>query len=68
MNKNNKIDQDSVNEVVHLSKKILKLFYVVLIIGIILFAIIIGQKLGILKLILNLLSVLSPLFIGFIIA
>ena len=68
MNKNNKIDQESVNEVVHLSKKILKLFYVVLIIGIILFAIIIGQKLGILKLILNLLSVLSPLFIGFIIA
>ena len=68
MNKNNKIDQEGVNEVVHLGKKILKLLYVVLIIGIVLFAIIIGQKLGVIHFILSLLKVLSPLFIGFVIA
>ncbi len=68
MNKNNKIDQNGVNEVIHLSKKILKLLYVVLIIGIVLFAIIIGQKLGVLHFIISLLKILSPLFIGFIIA
>lgn len=68
MIRKNKLDQEGLNELIHLGKNILKVSYVVLIIGIVLFAIIIAQKLGIIKLLISLLTVLSPLFIGFVIA
>lgn len=68
MLKRNKIDNDGINEIIYLSKNILRLLFIVLIVGIILCSIIICQKLGIFVLVGNVLSVLSPLFIGFIIA
>lgn len=63
-----KLDMNELNEVVSLSKKILHLFYVVMIIAIILIVTIIAREWGIINFILSVLKVLSPLFIGFIIA
>lgn len=68
MKRKNSIDKEGVNEVVHLSKNILKLLYVVLVVGIILCTVVICQQLGIFVFIGRLLGVLSPLFIGFVIA
>lgn len=63
-----KIDNNGINEIINLSKNILKLLFIVLIIGIILCTVIICQRLGIFVFIGNILSVLSPLFLGFVIA
>lgn len=63
-----KLDMNELNEVVSLSKKILHLFYVVMIIAIILIVTIIAREWGIINFLLSVLKVLSPLFIGFIIA
>lgn len=69
MNKKFKeIDSKEVNDVVTLTKKILKILYVAMIVAIILSATIIMKNLKILSLFLTFLKVLSPLFIGFIIA
>ena len=65
---NEEIDIKNVNEVVSLSKKILHLLYIAMIIAIVFIATLIIREWGILKFILNLLSVLSPVFIGFVIA
>ncbi len=67
-NKLKEIDSNEVNEVVSLSKKILKLLYIVMIIAIVLCGTVILKNLNIWHLIFTLLGVLSPLFIGFIIA
>jgi len=66
--KKNKLDNDSLNDIIHLSKNILKLLYVVLIIGIVLCSVVICQQLGIFSFLGNLFQVLAPFFIGFIIA
>ncbi|MCI8575538.1 MAG: AI-2E family transporter [Bacilli bacterium] len=63
-----KLDMNEVNEVVSLSKKILHLFYLVMIIAIILIVTIIAREWGIINFLLSVLKVLSPLFIGFVIA
>lgn len=63
-----KIDNDGLNEIIHLSKNILKLLFLALIIAIVLISIIICQRLGIFGFIGNVIKVLSPLFIGFVIA
>jgi len=63
-----KLDMNEVNEVVSLSKKILHLFYVVMIIAIILIVTIIAREWGIISFIFSVLKVLSPLFIGFVVA
>lgn len=63
-----KIDLNEVNEVVSLSKKILHLFYIVMIIAIVLIVTIILREWGVIGFLLSVLKVLSPLFIGFIIA
>ncbi len=68
MLRKNKIDNDGVNEVISLSKNILKLLFIVLVIGIILASIIVCQKLGIFVLVGTVLKILTPFFIGFIIA
>lgn len=63
-----KIDYNEVNEVVGLSKKILHLLYVVMIIAIVLIATIILREWGVITFLLQVLKILSPLFIGFVIA
>ena len=66
--KKNKIDTDGLNEIIYLSKNILKLLFIVLIISIILVAIMLFREIGVFRFIGNVLNVLSPLFIGFIVA
>ena len=66
--KKNKIDTDGLNEIIYLSKNILKLLFIVLIISIILVAIMLFREIGVFCFIGNVLNVLSPLFIGFIVA
>lgn len=66
MNKN--IDKNSLNDVIGLSKKILKVFYILLIVigAYVLLKII--KELGVFDIVLNLLKILTPLFIGIVIA
>ena len=66
--KNSKINVRDVNEVVGLSKKILHLVYIMMIIGIIFLGTLIIKEWGILKLIVTLLKVATPFFIGFVLA
>ena len=68
MFKKNKIDTEGLNEVIYLVKNILKVLFIALIISIGLIGVILFRELGIFKFIGNVLNVLSPLFIGFIIA
>lgn len=62
------VDPKEVNEVVSLTKKILKLLYIVMIVAIVLCGTIILKNLNILHILFAFLKVLSPLFIGFVIA
>ena len=66
--KKSKIDTDGLNEIIYLSKNILKLLFIVLVISIILVAILLFREIGVFRFIGNVLSVISPLFIGFVIA
>ena len=66
--KKNNIDTDGLNEIIYLSKNILKLLFIVLIISIVLVAVMLCREIGIFRFIGNVLSVISPLFIGFIVA
>mgnify|MGYP000389741025 FL=1 len=66
--KRNKLDIDGVNEIIYLGKNILKLLFVVLIISIVLVAFVLFKEIGIFRFIGNVLSVISPLFIGFVVA
>lgn len=69
MKKNFKeVDSKEVNEVVTLTKKILNLLYIVMIVSIILCGTIILKNLNVWNILLAFLGVLSPLFIGFVIA
>jgi len=63
-----KLNMEEVNEVVTLSKKILHLFYIAMLIATVLIVTIIAREWGVWKFILSILSVLSPFFIGFILA
>ena len=66
MNKN--IDKEGLNDVIRISKKILKLFYIFLIVIGIYVLLKIIKGLGVLEIVINLLKILSPLFIGVVIA
>ena len=66
--KKESIDIENLNNVILLGKKILKVLYIAIILGIVLLAIIVLGRLKIGKFILSILSVLSPLFIGLLIA
>lgn len=66
--KKSKIDTDGLNEIIYLSKNILKLLFIVLIISIALVAILLFREIGVFRFIGNVLNVISPLFIGFIVA
>lgn len=65
---NDKLNMEEVNEVVSLSKKILHLFYIAMLIATVLIVTIIAREWGVWKFLLSILSVLSPFFIGFILA
>ncbi len=65
---NDKINLEEVNEVVSLSKKILHLFYIAMVVAMVLIVTIIAREWGVWSFILSILSVLSPFFIGFILA
>ncbi len=62
------IDNEGLNEIIYLGRNILKVLYFALIIAIIFATIGIGRMLGIFKLCGTLFKILSPLFIGFVIA
>lgn len=66
MNKN--IDKDNLNEVISISKKILKVFYILIIVvgAYILLKVI--KELNILGFVLSILQILAPLFIGIVVA
>lgn len=68
----NKIDKEinkkELNEVIGLSKKILKVLYIVFIACLVLVGIIACQKLNVFKIIFEFIKVISPFFIGFVIA
>ena len=64
----NDINKEELNDVISLSKKILNVLYIFMIIGIVLSGLVIASYLGIYKIIINVLRVLAPLFIGFVIA
>jgi len=62
------LDEEKTNEVVTLTSKILKILYFVMIVGFIYLAIRVLKEFGILEFLLKFLKILSPLFIGFIMA
>lgn len=66
--KREEIDMKEVNEVVKLSKKILNIFYIVLVVAVIFVGTLLIKEWGILTFICTLLKILTPLFIGFILA
>lgn len=66
--KKNEIDKNGLNEIIYLSKNILKLLFIILIIGIVLVGLILLKTVGIFSVLGSILNVLSPLFIGFVIA
>lgn len=68
MKKNENVDTKELNEVLTLSKKILKILYFVFIAILILAGIIAIQRLKIFPIVLDILRVISPFFIGFIFA
>ncbi len=65
---NDKLNMEEVNEVVSLSKRILHLLYIAMVIAMILIVTIIVREWGILKFLLNILGVLAPFFLGFVLA
>lgn len=62
------INNEELNDVISLSKKILNVLYIVLIVGIISVGVVVAAYLGIPKFLVGVLKVISPLFIGFVIA
>lgn len=68
MKDNKKIDSINLNRLINRSNKILKLVYVLLITGVVLSGIIVVKQLGLLSIFDTIFKVLTPLFIGFVIA
>ena len=65
---NKKLEKNDLKDVISISKKILKLFYVILIVIGIYILLKIVKGLGILEIVINILKILSPLFIGIVVA
>ena len=68
LKKNKDIDKEGLNDLIHLSKNLVRIFYVIIIVGIVLGVLIALQKLNLFSVLGGALKVISPLFIGFIIA
>lgn len=66
--KDKDINKTELNDVISLSKKILKILYIVFIAILVLAAIVLIQKLNILGIILEFIKVIAPFFIGFVVA
>ena len=66
--RNKDVDVKEINAVISLSKRILKLLYVVMIVAIVFLASVLLKEWGVFTFIKTLLKVISPLFIGFVIA
>lgn len=66
--KKENLDIVAINETVTLSKKILKIFHICMIIGVVLLVTVIAKQWHVPKFLLYLLKILTPLFIGYIIA
>ncbi len=66
--KKKELNIEGINEVVSMSSKILHLFYFLLLASIVSVCVFLIKELGVLKFVLSFLGVLSPLFIGFVIA
>lgn len=66
--KKDKIDIENINEIAYYSKKVLKILFFLLIVLAIYSVVLINKEWKIVKLILNVINVISPLFIGIIIA
>ena len=66
--KKNEIDNEGLNEIIYLGRSILKVLFVALIIGIIGAVVAVGHLLGVFSFLGSVLKILSPLFIGFVIA
>lgn len=65
-NNNKEIDTDGLNEIIFLSKKMLRVFYVCLIVAVVLGILIAIRELKLFNLVSGVVKVISPLFIGFI--
>jgi len=63
-----KLNIEEINEVVSLSKKILHIFYIAMVVAMVLIVTIIAREWGVWNFVLSVLKVLSPFFIGFILA
>lgn len=68
LKRNKDIDKEGLNDLIHLSKNLVRIFYVIIIVGIVLGILIALQKLNLFSVLGGALKVISPLFIGFIIA
>ena len=68
LKKQDKLDYNNLNDVISLSKKILKILFAILILGVILIGISLVKELKILNIIGSILVSITPLFIGLIIA
>lgn len=66
--KETEIDIENLNRVIVLSKKILKVLFVVVILACVLLSVVLFDKFNLGNIILNVLSVAAPLFIGFVVA
>ena len=64
----NEINKGELNEVIGLSKKILKLLYIVFIAALVLTLVVVCKVLLVYEIVIDFLKVISPLFIGFILA
>ena len=67
-NNDNKIDYQSLNEVINISKKILKVTLYLIVLSLVVLFIYLGKEIKILTFIGNVLSVATPFFIGIVIA
>ena len=63
-----KVDNEALNEVIHTGSKILKLFYVVMVVLLILGITLLLREWSVIPVIMRLLGVISPFFVGFAIA
>jgi len=68
MKNKKEIDKTSLNELIHLANILLRVFYVITIVGIILVVLLAFEHLQVFKLLFDILGVIAPLFIGFVVA
>lgn len=68
MRKKKELDIEHLNELIVLGKKILKVLFIITILAAALLAVVLFTELKLGQILLNVLSVASPLFIGFVIA